>query len=71
MTRLQMQYAEEFGLPAEDVTVKVDACKLVERELTRRVLRYYLPDGRMGYCDPMAAATTMSLPEYIPHGFVG
>ena len=70
MARLRVQYSEEFGIPAEDVTVKVEARKRIKRELTRHVLRYWLPDGRMGYCDPIAAAATMSLPDYVPHDFI-
>ena len=70
IAKLQMDYAEEFGIPAEEVTVKVDARKCIEHEPTRHVVRYWLPDGRTGYCDPMGGAATMSLPEYTPDGLV-
>ncbi len=61
--RYRTQFAKKLGVTTEDATVKVETNKLVENEPTRRVLRYYLPDGRMRYCDPMAAATTMGLPD--------
>ena len=63
MERYTAQFAEELGVSAEDVKVKVETTKRLENGQLRRVLRYYLPDGRMGYCDQIAAAMTMSLPD--------
>jgi hypothetical protein len=70
MERYRAQFAEELGVSPEDVTVRVEKTKHLEKEPSRRVLRYHLPDGRMGYCDPIAAVTTMFLPDPTPHGGV-
>jgi hypothetical protein len=58
--RFTAQFAGELSVLPDDVTVKIETNKQVENGPTRRVLQYFLPDGRMRYCDTIAAATTMS-----------